>query len=166
MTTMTLMTMNYRCSLNRVRHSAVESRARKMGREYGERKCDKVRRCSRPTRPLGASMAQHTSLHGDLDLLLAEGILPLPVLADEVGGARRAAHLVVPSLGSPPGSPLSAFEFTSAWEVSTSPLLLRSLWLLAHHLPQGSHRILKGSPLRDGRAMAGSRSKTRRENPL
>jgi len=29
--------------------------------------------------------------HEDLDLLLAEGMLPLLVLVDEVGGARRAA---------------------------------------------------------------------------
>jgi hypothetical protein len=53
MTLMTAMTMNYRGSLNGVRHSAVESRDRAMGREYGEHKCDKARRCSRFTRPLG-----------------------------------------------------------------------------------------------------------------
>jgi len=31
------------------------------GREHGERKGDKGRRCSRSTRPLGASIAQHSS---------------------------------------------------------------------------------------------------------
>ena len=80
-----------------------------MGQEHREYKRDKACRYSRPTGPLGASMAQHTSLHEDLDLLLAEGILPLPILVDEVGGARRAAPPVFPSLGSPPGSPLERF---------------------------------------------------------
>ena len=32
-----------------------------MGQEYGERKRDKVRRCSRPNWPLGASLSQLTS---------------------------------------------------------------------------------------------------------
>jgi hypothetical protein len=80
---------------------------RRDGREHGERKRDKARRCSRPARPLRASIARHTSLHEDLDLLLAEGILPLPILVDEVGGARRAAPPVFPSPGCPPGSPLA-----------------------------------------------------------
>jgi hypothetical protein len=31
------------------------------GREHGERKCDKERRCSRPTGPLGACISHHTS---------------------------------------------------------------------------------------------------------
>jgi len=60
-----------------------------MGRGHGERKCDEARHCSRPARPLRASIARHTSLHKDLDLLLAEGMLPLPVHVDEVGGADR-----------------------------------------------------------------------------
>jgi hypothetical protein len=34
---------------------------RRDGREHGERKCDKARRCSRSTRPLGSSIAQHSS---------------------------------------------------------------------------------------------------------
>jgi hypothetical protein len=58
MTLMTAMTMNCRGSLNGVRHSAVESRDRAMGPKQWERKCDKARRCSRPARPLGASIAQ------------------------------------------------------------------------------------------------------------
>jgi hypothetical protein len=32
-----------------------------MGQEYGERERDKVRTCSRPTRPLGATFSQLTS---------------------------------------------------------------------------------------------------------
>ena len=59
MTLMTAMTMNCRGFLNGVRHSAVESRDRTMGQEYGEHKCDKARRYSRHARPLGASIAQH-----------------------------------------------------------------------------------------------------------
>jgi hypothetical protein len=43
--------------------------------------------------------------HEDLDLLLAEGMLPLLVLVDEVGGARQAAPQVVRDPGSPLGSP-------------------------------------------------------------
>jgi hypothetical protein len=38
-----------------------EKRDGAMGQEYGERKRDKVRRCSRPNWPLGASLAQLTS---------------------------------------------------------------------------------------------------------
>ena len=38
-----------------------EMRDGAMGQEYGERKRDKVRRRSRFTRPLGASLAQLTS---------------------------------------------------------------------------------------------------------
>ncbi len=166
MTLMTAMTMNGRGSLNGVRHSAVESRDSAMGREQWERKCDKARRYSRPTRPLGASIAQHTSLHEDLDLLLAEGILPLPVLADEVGGARRAAHLVVPSLGSPPGSPLAP---------SNSPRPGRSRPHPSYYDPSGCLRtifpkvaIVFQKDHRDEMvdARAGGRSQTRRENPL
>jgi len=43
MTLMTAMTMNYRGSLNGVRHPAVEARERAMGQEHGERKAVKVR---------------------------------------------------------------------------------------------------------------------------
>jgi len=50
-TTVTVVTMNCRGSLNGVRYSAVRSRNAVMGREYGERKGDKARRCSRPARP-------------------------------------------------------------------------------------------------------------------
>ena len=39
----------------------LEMRDGAMGREQWERKCDKARRCSRPTQPLGASIAQHPS---------------------------------------------------------------------------------------------------------
>jgi hypothetical protein len=41
---MTLMTMNCKGSLNGVRHSAVESRDRAMGREQWERKCLRKKR--------------------------------------------------------------------------------------------------------------------------
>src|SRR5918995_6237048 len=34
---------------------------RRDGREHGERKCDKARRCRRPTGPLRAGVAQHYS---------------------------------------------------------------------------------------------------------
>jgi hypothetical protein len=61
MTPMTLMTMNCRGSLIGVEHSAVRSRNGLMGRQHGEHKRDKARRCSRPTQPLRTSIAQHTS---------------------------------------------------------------------------------------------------------
>src|SRR5215216_4996749 len=61
MTPMTAMTMNCRGSLNGVAALFLEMKDAVMGREYGERKCDKARRCSRPTRPLGVSIAQHSS---------------------------------------------------------------------------------------------------------
>jgi hypothetical protein len=48
-----VMTMNRRGSLKGVRHSAVESRERAMGREHSERKADKARRRSRLVWPLG-----------------------------------------------------------------------------------------------------------------
>jgi hypothetical protein len=63
MTLMTAMTMNCRGSLNGVRHSAVESRDRAMGREHSERKCDKARRCSRLVRPLGDRRRDMLGLH-------------------------------------------------------------------------------------------------------
>jgi hypothetical protein len=46
---------------NGVEHSAVRSRNGGMNRHHGEHKRDEARRCSRPTEPLGTSIAQHTS---------------------------------------------------------------------------------------------------------
>src|SRR5215211_4103274 len=63
MTLMTAMTMNCRGSLNGVRHSVVESRDRAMGREYGEHKCDKARRCSPLVWPLGDRKNDMLQLH-------------------------------------------------------------------------------------------------------
>ena len=57
------MTMNCKGSLNGVRHSAVESRDRAMGREQWERKCDNARRCSRLVRPLGDRKRDMLRLH-------------------------------------------------------------------------------------------------------
>src|SRR5215210_2733977 len=54
MTLMTVMTMNCRGSLNGVRHSAVESRDRAMGREHGEHKAVNVR-CRYEVRTLYSS---------------------------------------------------------------------------------------------------------------
>jgi hypothetical protein len=80
-----------------------------MNRKHGEHKRNKARRRSRPARPLRAGIAQHTSLHKDLDLLLAEGMLPLPAL---VSDPRRRSRWCASSSASklsksrfPPGSP-------------------------------------------------------------
>jgi hypothetical protein len=58
-----------------------------MGREPRERKCDKAHRCSRPTRPLGTSIAQHTSFYSrrlmtEIDNL-ATHTSPLPHSSNE-----------------------------------------------------------------------------------
>jgi hypothetical protein len=44
-----------------VEHSAVRSRNGVMNRQHVEYKRDEARHCSRPTRPLGAGIAQHPS---------------------------------------------------------------------------------------------------------
>jgi hypothetical protein len=67
MTLMTAMTMNCRGSLNGVRHSAVESRDRAMGREHGERKRDQARcgsgaKLTYPTRVFAAVPAFRSPL--------------------------------------------------------------------------------------------------------
>src|SRR5687768_11965849 len=63
MTPMTLMTMICRGFLRGWRHPIYEMRDAVMGREYGERKCDKVRRCSRLVRPLGDRRRDMLRLH-------------------------------------------------------------------------------------------------------
>jgi hypothetical protein len=87
MTLVTAMTMNRRGSLKGVRHSALESRDHVMSRQHGEHKLDKARRCSRPTPPLGAGIAQHTSsssrrLMTEIDDL-ATHTTPLPHSSNE-----------------------------------------------------------------------------------
>src|SRR5215212_8563198 len=125
-----------------------------------------------PTPPLGAGNARQTSLHKDLDLLLAEGILPLPFLVgDPRRGSKWCASSSAPSLSEsrfPTRKPSSAFESTSVCEVSTSsPLMLRALWLLGHHLPQGSHFAPEGSPERDCRCQGWRQVKVEgRQSPL
>jgi hypothetical protein len=56
---MTVMTMNCRGSLNGVRHSPEMGD----GREHGEYKRDKARRCSRLVRPLGDGRRDMLQLH-------------------------------------------------------------------------------------------------------
>ena len=96
MTLMTAMTMNYRGSLNGVRHSAVESRDHAMGREHSERKAVKARRCSRPTQPLRTSTSQHTSSYSrrlmtEIDDL-ATHTTPLPHSSNEHYSPTGSVH--------------------------------------------------------------------------
>ena len=70
-----------------VEHSAVRSRNGVMNRHHGEPKRDEARRCSRSTRSLGASLAQHTSsssrrLMTEIDDL-ATPTTPLPHSSNE-----------------------------------------------------------------------------------
>ena len=138
-----------------------------MGREHGEHKGDKARRYIRPTGPLGASIAQHTSLHEDLDLLLAEGILPLPLLGDEVGGARRAEPQVVRDPGSPPGSPQAPSNPPRPERSRPHHLYYEPSGCLRTIFPRATIVLQKG--VRDEAVDArgfGGRSKTRGDNPL
>jgi hypothetical protein len=65
----------------------VRSRNGGMNRHHGEHKRDEARRCSRPTRPLGTSIAQHTSSYSrrlttEIDDL-ATHTTPLPHSSNE-----------------------------------------------------------------------------------
>jgi hypothetical protein len=65
----------------------VRSRNGGMNRHHGEHKRDEARRCSRPTRPLGTSIAQHTSSYSrrlmtEIDTL-ATHTPPLPHSSNE-----------------------------------------------------------------------------------
>jgi hypothetical protein len=70
-----------------VEHSAVRSRNGLMRRQHAEHKREKARRCSRPARPLGTSISQHTSSYSrrlmtEIDDL-ATHTTPLPHSSNE-----------------------------------------------------------------------------------
>jgi hypothetical protein len=115
------MTMNCRGSLNGVRHSAVESRDRAMGREQWERKCDKARRYSRLVWPLGDRRRDMLRLHAAAESRSPRAPGPRPACA---GRSPRAGALAV---NAAPGSlPRQHFLHYFSEEVPTGEQGIRT----------------------------------------
>jgi hypothetical protein len=93
---MTAMTMKCRGPLNGVRHSAVESRDRAMGREQWGHKRDKARRCSRLVRPLGDRKRDMLQLHPAAASRSPRAPDPRPACADRSPRAGALAENAAP----------------------------------------------------------------------
>jgi hypothetical protein len=87
----------------RVRHSALETRGGAIGREHGEHKADKARRCSRLVRPLGDRKRDILQLHPAAASRSPRAPGPRPACP---GRSPRAGALAVNAApGSLPGQP-------------------------------------------------------------